>query len=89
MSTICHKTTDRHETQHLGIWSEHESLIAFVVTLDNLVLIQSWPMVAVVIVYNTGIMNINITVWPALTDNYFMFPANDRFSITRKKRELI
>ena len=37
--------------------------------------------------YNTEIMNINITVWPELTDNYFIFALPD-FQLSGRKGNL-
>ena len=48
---------------------------------------MSGPAPQVVIVYNTKIMNINITVWPAMTDNYFIFALPD-FQLSGRKGNL-
>ena len=48
---------------------------------------MSCPAPQVVIVYNTKIMNINITVWPAMTDNYFIFALPD-FQLSGRKGNL-
>ena len=37
--------------------------------------------------YETEIMNINITVWPKLTDNYFIFALPD-FQLSGRKGNL-